>query len=738
MNRLTTRTLIASVGMTLGLPVHAQEAASGTMLEEIVVTAQRREESVQKSSLAIEVLSSEQLKGITQPTDLNTIAPSVQVGSAGNINQTFIRGVGSFVANGRSESAIAYSLDGIYLSTGTALTPMMFDIARVEILKGPQGTLYGRNATGGAVNFITNRPTLGEVSGYVGGDVGNYDLRRINGAVNLPAGETFAVRSAFQVTERDGYFSDGTGDDDTKAARIRTLWQPNDDFSVLFNVEGARMRPIGAGTSTLPVTAGDPWRGALDPLVRPQLATTKNPLPDPHFDDDLWSASTEVNWNVGIGTLTVIPAYRSEKYDSLIYTPGFSFAEEQNAKQKSFEARLGNQTDAVKWVGGVYYYDMDQEFTFTVDNNLLGQNAVIDFPSQSTTSWAVFGEATISIVDPLRIIAGVRYTEDEQKGVVNNNSLSYFTPQATPAFDPVLEFPYDFVNRVKINSDAVSWKGGLEFDVTADSMLFLTVSRGFKGGGFFQDPTGQLDTDNITFEPEQLTAWELGSRNRFLNNSLQVNLGAFYWEYEDQQVQFLGNNTLGLPAFLTANAGNSTIYGAELDVTWRITQADTLRVAGAYLHAVYDEFERIMPGFSVKPGTACSIVPTSSPGLVVSDCSDLVMQRAPKWTGSMNYEHAFDLPNGGAIIFGADAIYSGEKYLTVDYTPEGFVGDALVGNVDLAYRAPDDRWSITAWVKNVSEEEFYTGGDVSVLNPNLVFATINPPRTYGLRFNVNF
>jgi iron complex outermembrane recepter protein len=732
-----------TLGAALGPNVNAAE--SDMMLEEIVVTAQRREETVQKSSLAIEVLSAEDMKGITQPTDLNNVAPGVQIGLAGNITQTFIRGVGSFTANGRTESAVAYALDGVYLATGTALIPTMYDISRVEVLKGPQGTLYGRNATGGAINFITNRPTLAEFSGYVGGDVGNFDLRRLNGAVNLPAGDSVAIRAAFQVTERDGYFTDGTGDDDTMSARIRTLWEPNDDFSVLLNVEGAKIDTIGAGAGVVPVLGDDPWRGPQDPLVAPLLATSRTT--PPHFDNDQWSVSAEMNANVGIGTLTVIPAYRHEKYDSLILSPGFSFAEKQTAKQKTFEARLGNQTDAVKWVAGAYYYDMDQSFQFDIFNDRFppaGQDSFVDFPQQSTTSWAVFSEATISIIDPLRLIAGVRYTEDESEGSATSNTRSsLINPAITPVFDPrfppVGQFPSDFFIDVKIDSDAVSWKGGLEFDVTDDSMAFLTASRGFKGAGFFQDPTGQIDPDNVTFDPEQLTAFELGIRNRFFNNSLQVNLETFYWEYEDQQVAYVGFNTLGFPGFLTVNAGGATIYGADIDIVWRMTAADTLHIGAEYLHARYDDFVRR----TIDNGapSLCTKTPVPSPvpiPVADIDCSDVVMQRSPELSGSVNYAHVFDLPNGASLTFGADAMYQDEKYLTIDFSPLVLVDETLVANADLTYRAPDDRWSITAWVANLSDEELYTGGGVSPINPTVAFFTLNAPRTYGARFNVSF
>jgi iron complex outermembrane recepter protein len=753
MKRILISTTALSIGMGLGSTAHAQntaEEAGGIIaLEEIVVTAQRREENVQRSSLAIEVLSGEDMQGITQPTDLNTAAPGVQIAMAGNIAQTFIRGVGAFVANGRAEGAVAYSLDGAYLSTGTAVLPAMYDLARVEILKGPQGTLYGRNATGGAVNLISNRPRLGEFSGYVGGDVGNFDLRRINGAVNLPAGDTLAIRTAFQITERDGYLSDGTMDDDTKAGRIRALWEPSGDFSVLFNVEAAKIDTLGSGSGVIPVIGGDPWLGPLDPRVAGLLGTSSRERP--YFDNDQWSVSTEVNWNVGIGTLTVIPAYRHEEYDSLIYSPGFSFAETQEAKQKTFEARLGDQTDLAKWVVGAYYYDMDQSFTFDIANDLQfpPQDTLVTYPGQSTTSWAVFGETTISVADPFRIIAGLRYTQDEQEALAYSNGRSSpLSPSTSPAFDPFGQWPNDFYNDISTDSDAISWKGGFEFDVSDDSMAFFTVSRGFKGDGFFQDATGQsgLPVPNtgpqfVTYDPEELTAFELGLRNRLFDNSLQLNVELFYWDYKDHQVAYVGFNSIGAPGFITSNAGAAEIYGADVDLTWRLTGADTLHVGAEYLHARYEDFKRV----TVAPGDVGSLcatnpLPPAPTGIpqVEMDCSGQVMQRSPELTGSVNYSHRFDLPNGGALTFGADAIYSDEKYLSINLTPATLVDETVIGNADLTYSARNDRWSVAAWVKNVSDENYYSGGGVSPRFPSIVFATINPPRTYGARFNVNF
>jgi iron complex outermembrane recepter protein len=713
---------------------------SSARLEEIVVTAQRREESLQKTSLALEVLSADALEraGVAQTEDLSRVTPGVQIGLQGNATQTFIRGVGDFSQNARAQGAVAYSVDGVYIARGTAISPSMFDLARVEVLKGPQGTLYGRNASGGAINLITQRPELREFTGEVGMNLGNYSLRQFNGAVNIPAGDTFATRIAFQTTDRDGYFTDGSGDQESRSGRIRAFYEPTDTFSLLMNAEVGRERGQGSGMSVLPEVGGDPWTGATSPEIYglgfPFILGLGNdaavpyggyitslfatPTLDPQFlENDLWSASVELNADVGIGTLTIIPGYRYQDYDANTFGVGFSFHEKYESRQQSFEARLANQTDLVRWVFGAYYFREKLDSYLNVDS-ILAQDRF--FSDNENEAWAVFGEATFSVTDTLRLIAGARYTDETQQG---GGDLD--------------KFPHGSIDALLTGDVAASdytWKGGVEFDVTDDSMLFLTVATGFKAGGWMPHPFSAAVPN--TFEPEEVIAYELGSRNRLFDDQLQLNLEAFYWKYNDQQVAHVGFDGNGAPTLRTENVGESSIRGVDVDVVWQPTAADRIHAGLEYLDATYDKFTYEYPGFLPTPVTGCDV---SGGGLssYVFDCSGFEAARAPEWSANVGYERRFGLPNGAQLIAAIDGMYIGERWLTLEFTPNSRADDVIVGNASLEYNA-DDRWSVRAWIRNIGDEPVYTGGFSNVLNANVVHVSVGPPRTYGASVDFNF
>jgi iron complex outermembrane receptor protein len=219
-------------------PAAEQGTAIGLQVEEILVTAERREETVQRTSLALSVLRAEQLKvgGVTQANDLASLVPGLTISNAGGIVQTYLRGVGSFATDARAEPSIAYNLNGVYIARPAGIGSVFFDLDRVEVLKGPQGTLYGRNASGGAINIITNKPKF-EFGASALVEGGNFSDINGQGYVNVPLSDTVAFRLAGQMSERDGYLSDGYDDEDTEAARLMGLWEPSEKFSLLFTGE---------------------------------------------------------------------------------------------------------------------------------------------------------------------------------------------------------------------------------------------------------------------------------------------------------------------------------------------------------------------------------------------------------------------------------------------------------------------------------------------------------------------
>jgi iron complex outermembrane receptor protein len=337
----------------------AKDADTGT-LQEIIVTAQRREETIQKSSLAIQVIGASELKtaGVTDAKDLTLLVPGLQIGTGGPDTQIYIRGVGDFGASALSNPAVATNLDGVYLARPAAVAGQFYDIARIEVLKGPQGTLYGRNANGGAINIITNRPTFDHFGATADVEAGNYAAIKAEGAVNVPLSDQWAMRGAFQIVSHRGYLSDGTDDARQQGGRIETLWEPGRDVSLLLQGDYTHFGGNGPGFAsrtpgTLPGTTR--WLGTTDSRANnaqfalPPAAALCVPtfilngmdtaipprglLPPPAcdtggagpgvllvsglsreaFEDNtIWGAHAELNWDLSWATLTVIPAYRSK------------------------------------------------------------------------------------------------------------------------------------------------------------------------------------------------------------------------------------------------------------------------------------------------------------------------------------------------------------------------------------------------------------------------------------------
>lgn len=754
------------------------EATDTAVLEEITITAQRREESLQKSSLAIEVLDEKALReaGVRQITDISAAAPGVQIGTGGAAAQVYIRGVGDYGANASTNPAIAFNLDGVYTARTQAIAGTFFDLARMEVLKGPQGTLYGRNASGGAINLVPNRPVLGEFGGYAEVSAQNYAGVAAEAAINLPLGDAVAARVSGQVASRDGYLSDGTNDDVHQSARVQLLWTPSGRFDA--RLWGAYSHIGGKGNGFAlydpasvfsPVTSNlDPWTSIASSYGNAIYAGANAALsqlppnglgPSPtgswldpidatklNQDMDFSSAHAEINWHMDWATLTAIPAYQSatmayRAFPAVSYSTTDDLGESEASYASSLEIRLSNNTDDLKWVLGGYYYDENQQIHSLVDSGFIQRLSVVG--QSSTQSYAGFGQATKSIARSLRMIAGLRYTHESKD---SDLARYYFAPSTGCYFGGAPNTPTKCLFDTptgQVTDSAVNYRGGFEFDLTDDNMLFVTVATGFKAGGISQ-------ANVQPYRPEELTAYTLGSRNRFLGQSLQVNAEVFYYDYKDHQEFIVGVDDVGKVGAFVVNAGNARSYGASLDATWVPTKADKVRGAVEYVHARYDSFVYHQPTATIPPGSVgCTSAIDPSKGVVALapgvfspytriDCSDNQMIRTPEWSGMASYSHVFDLENGGSIDASADATFASERWLATYYIANLLAPNYLVWNASVGYYTPGGRFQVTAFARNIGNKAVYTGGNESSFVGGLVGANIAAPRTYGLRVRAEF
>lgn len=769
------RCTVAIAAISISTPGLAQEAADDGAtaggLDEIVVTAQRRTESLQKVAVAVTAVSGDALinAGASDPVGLSRLVPSLVVQpAAGTSTSLYLRGVGSQQGNSFGENPIALNLGGVFIARPSSLGGIFYDLERVEVVKGPQGTLYGRNATGGAINVIPRKPILGEFGGNASFEYGNYNSLKSAGALNIPLGDNVAMRLATQIVERDGFLSDGYQDDSGRAVRASILAKPSDGFSILISADYFHQGGMGIGSVLSPgsafptgVSAGyaapalSERIGGSDPRSVAALSAYAGTLFAPPFcggfggfvssgcvappkgdgfvDSDYYGINAEIQGDLGFATLTVVPAYRrsDNRYDG--YAPGFLTRTDEVSKQTSLEARLSsNGNSALQYVVGAYYFKEDQDaLNFFNQGNISTAKFT---PNLNTKSFAVFGQGTYALTGSFRLVAGGRYTKEDR------SQLTAFASGGLPGVIlPTLGAPFTGDQEFK----RFTWKLGVEADIGPASLLYANVATGFKAGGFFV-----ASPPNNTFAPEKLTAYTIGSKNRFLDGRLQFNIEAFYWDYTDQQISFVGPVQSGpvlVPGGVTINAGRARMYGVDTEFRVKVGEHGLFSADFQYLNAKYKSLAYTALSASGGPiRNGCSVTNgrQANPGTPIPsrlfdiDCSGFPTINSPEFSLNMGYDH--EVPVGElTLVLGARTRIESSRYTNVEYLPEQKQGGYMTSDAYVSLEGPDKRWSLTAFVNNI-EDETILGG--TVVRPVLqtVYAVLRPPRTYGVRASINF
>jgi iron complex outermembrane receptor protein len=718
---------------TTAAPTPAQPAVQTASIAEVVVTAERHETSAQKAPLTIQVLGGDQIgqAGLSTVADLSRLTTGVDIGNGGSGVQIFIRGVGDFSFTPLANPGVAFNVDGVYVGRPDGIGGNFYDVARVEVLKGPQGTLYGRNANGGSINVITNEPRLGQTGGDINIEAGNYDLMHVDGAFNVPVGDTAALRAAYNVITRSGYMSDGAGDDVQQDARLRFRWDPSGNLKVLLNADYDHIGGKGSGFTYLAQRPGSSaWEGTADPraiayrsAMPPLGPLLDRSAQDPRQETRLYNLSAQVDWKLRFATLTVLPAYRNyDVFSSSV--PGFLYTQPNKGDQKSLEVRLGNSAPILTWVVGGYVFGEDGNGSTRATQSAIIQDSQRYYHPR-TTAYAGFGQGALKVLDNLRLIIGGRYTLEQR-------SLDGLYIDMRPV--PFGPGPGTVLERFSGRKDfsGLTYKAGLEYDLSPRNMIFFTASSGFKAGGINQT----VGPNNI-FNPEKLDALEFGSKNRFFDNRLQVNVGLYRWKYNGLQDQRVTFDPLGLINLLFFNVGDATIQGATADLVAKPTAADTFTVSAEYADSHYDSFRAQVPTAVFLPGSiGC---PTSRQGPnTVANCAGYQVARVPQWTGSASYDHVFTLASGATVDLGGSLKFATSRWLATDFIPSERAAGYAVGDATLTYTVADRRYSIGAFVRNIGNTAYYTGNFEQPFVPGLFAASVSAPRTFGARLKVYF
>jgi outer membrane receptor protein involved in Fe transport len=697
----------------------AAPASSGA-LEEIVVTAQRRSERAQDVPLTVSAFSAEQLEssGIANIQDLKLVEPGLSVGNQVGFAFIHLRGVGSTAIGPGIENPVAIYVDGVYYASTSSSLFNFIDVQSVEVLKGPQGTLFGRNATGGLIQITTREPTQ---ETRLDADVGVANYQTAKGDLYLAGGVTgnLAADVALQVTGMgEGYgrnFYNGKEvyrDDMDGAVRSKWVWTPLDATKLTATFDYSKQRNsdttnvIAPGATNLPFlplapASSSPWD--IDQNIQPL------------FDNENGGASVRLDQDAGFAKLMDIVAYRQSATSihwDLDYSPepfeaGLLHTDEN---QFSEEFQLASKPDEpVRWTGGLYYFHSGSEYDpshVPFDPNpalslIPGFSGLSVYSAQRARSMAGYGQATATILPNTDLTVGARYTAE--KHWLDGTTLGYLI--GGPSVDlgpPVVGESRSF--------DKLTYRVALDYHLTPDVMLYASYNTGFKSGGF--------NTQSLTdpaFLPEILDASEVGAKTEFLDHRLRVNLAGFYYKYHDIQVQKIELSNTGI-----INGASATIKGVDLDLEAAVTAGFSITGSAEYLNGIFNSFPDA-PLSNPDIAVTAPVATGSAAGNQLPYAPHLVVTLAGNYNVNLG-TNAIDLHvtanHSSSFAVEADNVIQQPEYTKL--------------NAFMRWAPSSGQYGVTLWGKNLTNVASITYGGTLV--DGIRQAHFEPPRTYGITF----
>ena len=705
------------MSMSITGAVAALLLAQTAQLEEVVVTAQKRAENLQDTPIAISAVTGDALERLNID-DIGAIAaanPSLVYSEAGGEAQLYIRGIGSNIFNIGADQSVATHIDGVYTGRANMGLTQFLDIDRVEILRGPQGTLYGRNATGGAINVISRAPT-DEFEGYVSGLLGSFDRLDLRGAVSGPISENLSARLAVRRLKDDGYTEDldpqgghKVDDNDLTAIRGSLRWKTD---AVTATVIAEHSEFENGNTSIFPID-NTGLAESFGAKPNRDIHKTYNNTPSFHR----WKTggvTGNVEWAVTDSTdLNLTVGYRDWDSDFLFNTDGTEIEITRTtlsyeSEQLSAELRLSGEQGWGRWLIGAYWFDEDKYGALGLVRAGFTPPAVLPprsfiFRADGTgEATALFGQVDFKLADAWTLSAGLRYS-DEKKGdflrqstlLPDNELLGLFTPNAIPDATPAS------TRRVSRSWDAWTPRVGLEFRPSDDRLYYLTYSEGFKSGGF-----NDLSVVNPPFDPEFVDSIELGAKTEWLGGRLRANASAFYYDYTDLQVSVFASVGSITTTFIT-NAAEATVKGVELDFVAKPTESLDIAASLAFLDATYDRF--VTPyGSCTAANVALDARCTGRVGLPrLIDAAGNRLNNAPEFKGSVSATYRFDLASGGAISLQGAAHHQGRVFFVPANTTVMSQASYTLVDARIGYESGSGGLAVGAFVKNLTDEDYF-------------------------------
>jgi len=696
---VTLSTAIAFAGVS---EISMVQAADSFFLEEVVITAQKREQSLQDVGITISAFDGKTLEamGVGSSNEIAVKTPNLNIVSPlgeGSVVSVFIRGIGlnDFALN--NTGPVGFYIDDSSIGSSNGQLTTLFDVARVEVLKGPQGTLFGRNTTGGALNIISNKPTSEfEASGKL--SAGNFGYQKFEGMVSGGLTETASGRLALVTNQSTGYMKNtNTGDTVGKknfSGRLLLDYMPADDLSILLNIHGSRN---DSDTDLYGTTAdADFYEGAYGSR-------------DYRINVDTFGASVKTGYDINDAvTLTSITAYDDLNKRQQVegdMTPLQLVESESNVDTHTFsqELRLNGSDDQLHWITGLYYLSETINWKIAGDYadlplipGVLYLGDTLAVGHQELTTQAIFGQVEYDLADQWVLTVGGRYTQLEVDFdyAVDVPSFSYTPLQSSLTLSDALR------------NEEFSGKIALNYFAREGWMYYGSLTRGFKGGGFNGDTPSDLANyaANVEYDPELLTAYEVGLKSTLLVDTLRLNAAIFYYDYEGAQVfNSIADPNTNLPQNKIENAKALELYGLDLDLTWQ--PLDELYVQGGvgYTHSEFIEYDMSVPtATGLSSADLSGETPQNSPGLSVNLIANYTWFLGARGSLSAqidgSYQSEIFYSSGTVINAGDPSSYTRNK--------EVGQGGYSLWNARLSWGDASGQLEVALWGKNLAGKEY--------------------------------
>jgi len=736
------------LGVAAALQAAGAQAQQGE-IEEIVVTAQKKTELLQDVPISVSVLSGGTLDklNLSSLLTISRYTPNFEVKKSGGNNFMAIRGFGSG-SNGGFEQSVGMYSDGIFLGRSIQFSGGVFDVDRVEVLRGPQSVLFGKNSTAGAVSLVSTRPGK-SFDGYVGVDwETQYNEQKYSAVVNVPLADNFATRIAIRDTEaNDGYLDNslsGHSDPqrDEQFARVSAVWDATDALNIFAKYEYDKIENKGSQFQVVDFGSYGAVFQSFDPAAEDKvdLHSSSGGFYDEHYDVRSDLAALIATYSLGDYTLTSTTGYTDyelDKSDDSDFGPapllGFLGGETQD--QFSQELRLESPaSERFEYLAGLYYQTNSLDWSATYDLN----GAILRYPNttnvirfqQDSDIWALFAQGTYHFSPEFRLVVGARYS-DETKTADKSVSIMKFqttTPETSPAiigFNRAIgTVPFTYKNE-EINDTETSPALTVQYDIDAATMLYAKASQGYKSGGF---DTEDKNGTSIQYKPEQATAYELGAKTSFANRRGDVAVALYYEEFEDLQVSAF-NGT----GFTVSNAAKAHSQGFEVDGRYSILDNLWLTGSLAYLDATYDDYRNAActaaqsAAWTGPPGSRC-----------VQDLSGRTPAHAPEWTAFAGVNHDLAFKNGMHLRSLLVGTYADDQHISSDLNEVLQQDGYFLLDLGVTLFGMNDKWDVGILGKNITDERAMSYGAAVSFFTGAYAATIIEPLTVTLAAHYRF